>query len=194
MKHLALAAVAALTPALAAAAPSFLPARDVQVTYTLSSPAQAAGAYQLSYNAAQQLARVDSPNGYYVLANLPAAQAEIVVPAMRAIVQAPDFSALTAEIYQADNAKFTPIGTGHYAGLECRKYLVMDQHGTARACITPDGVVLHFVGQNAQGGTDVTATAVSYGPQAAGSFAPPAGFTPLNLPPGALQMLLQPQD
>ncbi|MDE1896149.1 MAG: hypothetical protein KGH91_03635 [Rhodospirillales bacterium] len=193
MKILALAAIAALTPVLAKAAPSFLPTRDVTVNYTLASPAQAAGAYQLSYNATQQLARVDGPNGYYVLANLPGAQAEIVVPAMHAIVQAPDFSALTAEIYQADNAKFTPIGSGHYAGLECRKYLVTDQHGTARACITQDGVVLHFTGQNAQGNTDVTATSVAYGPQPPENFAPPAGFTPLNLPPGALQMLLQPQ-
>ncbi|MBU6447993.1 MAG: hypothetical protein KGQ26_00055 [Rhodospirillales bacterium] len=193
MKHLALAALAALTPALAKAAPSFLPTRDVTVNYTLSSPAQAAGAYQLSYNAAQQLARVDGPNGYYILANLPAAQAQIVLPALHAIVQAPDFSALTAEIYQADNAKFTPIGTGQYAGLECRKYLVTDQHGTAHACITPDGVVLHFTGQNAQGGTDVTATSVTFAPQAPGLFAAPPGYAPLNLPPGALQALLQPQ-
>ena len=133
MKHLLVAAIAALTPALAASAPSLLPTRDVTVNYTLSGTGQPTATYQLSYNAANQLARVNSPAGYYVLANLPAAQAQIVLPALHAIVQAPDFSALTAEIYQADNDRFSPLGTGSYAGLECRKYLVTDPHGTAHA-------------------------------------------------------------
>lgn len=194
MKHLLLAALAAFSPAMATAAtPAFLPTRDVSVDYTLTTPGQAAASYELNYNAAEQLARVDSPSGFYVLANLPAAQAEIVVPALHAIALAPDFSTLTAEIYHADNARFSLRGTGHYAGLECRKYLVTDQHGTAKACITRDGVILHFVGQNNQGGADVTATSVVYGPQYPENFVPPAGYAPLNLPPGALQMLLQPK-
>lgn len=191
MKRLLITALAALTPGLAAAAPAFLPTRDVAVQYTLASPGQASQGYQLSYNAAAQLARVDSPSGFYVLANLPAGQAQMVVPALHAIVQAPDFSALTAEIYEAENANFSPLGTGHYAGLACRNYLVTDKNGTATACLTPDGVILHFVGHDAKGGADLTATSVSYAPQPADQFAPPAGFAPLNLPPGALTALLQ---
>lgn len=192
MQRILLTALAALTPALAQAAPAFLPTRDVAVQYTLTTPGQAPQSYQLSYNAAAQLARVDSQNGFYVLANLPAGQAQMVLPALHAIVQAPDFSTLTAEIYQAESANFSPLGTGHYAGLDCRKYLVTDKNGTATACLTPDGVILHFVGQNGHGNADVTATAVSYAPQPQSQFTPPAGFMPLNLPPGALSALLQP--
>ncbi len=191
MKRFLLTALAAFTPSLAMASPAFLPTRDVAVQYTLATPGQAPQSYQLSYNAAAQLARVDSPNGYYVLANLPAGQAQMVVPALHAIVQAPDFSHLTSEIYQAENAQFSPLGTGHYAGLDCRKYLVTDQNGSATACITPDGVILHFIGHDAHGGADITANAVSYAPQPTGQFVPPAGFAPLNLPPGALSALLQ---
>jgi hypothetical protein len=192
MKHLLIAALAVFTPALAIAKPAFLPMRDVAVQYTLATAGQAPQSYQLNYNAAGQLARVESPSGYYVLANLPAGQAQVVVPALHAIVQAPDFSNLTTEIYQADNANFSPLGTGHYAGLDCQKYLVTDKNGTATACITHDGVILHFVGHNGHGDADVTAISVSYAPQPADEFAPPAGFAPLNLPPGALAALLQP--
>lgn len=192
MKHFVLTALAALTPSLASAAPAFLPTRDVTVQYTLSNTGQAPQSYLLNYSAASQLARIDSPNGFYVLANLPAGQAQMVVPALHAIVQAPDFSNLTAEIYQAENANFSPLGTGHYAGLDCRKYRVTDKNGTAIACLTRDGVILHFTGHDAQGGAELTATSVSYAPQAPSQFTPPAGFVPLNLPPGALSALLQP--
>lgn len=191
MKYLLLAACAALLPGLAAATPAFLPTRDVQVDYTLSGTGQAPQNYQLSYNAQHQLARVDSPNGFFVLADLPRGEATLVVPALHAIVSAPDFSALTAEISQADGANFSPLGQGHYAGLACRNYLVTGQHGSATACLTRDGVVLHFVGHDAHGGADVTATSVNFGPQPADGFVPPPGFAPLNLPPGAVAALLQ---
>jgi hypothetical protein len=193
MKYLLIAALAAFTPALAAATPAYLPSRDVVVQYTLSGTDQAPASYQLSYDATDQLARVDSPSGFYVLANLAANQAEIVVPALHAIVQAPDFSALTSEIYHADDARFSPLGPGFYAGLPCQRYLVTDPHGTARACITRDGVILHLTGQNGHGNAVVTATSVSFAPQPSYEFAPPQNFAPLNLPPGALQALLQPQ-
>lgn len=191
--HLTLAALAALLPAAALANPVFLPSRDVAVTYSLTAPGRAPSTYQMAYDAADQLARVESQSGYYVLANLPQGQAQVVVPALRAVVQAPDFSALTGEIYNADGAQFTPVGTGHYAGLDCEKYLVLDKHATGTACITPSGVVLHFSGHDANGSADLTALSVSYAPQPAENFVPPAGFSPVDLPPGALLALLKGQ-
>lgn len=192
MNRLTLTTLALLAPALANAAPVFLPTRDVAVQYTLARPGQGARNFQLLYNAATQSARVNSAYGYYVLANLHEGQAQLVLPAMHAIVQAPDFSALTTEINQADNARFTPLGTGHYAGLTCQRYKIVDTHGTGQACLTPDGVVLHFTGQDAHGSADLTATSVTYTPQSVSEFAPPAGFAPINLPPGAVAALLQP--
>ncbi len=150
MRFLLLTALAAL-PGVASATPVFLPTRDVAVTYALTATSRSPANYQLRYDAADQLARVDAAAGYYVLGNLPAGQAELIIPAMHALVQAPDFSALTAQIYNADGAQFTPLGPGHYAGLDCEKYLVLDKNGTGTVCLTPSGVVLHFAGHNAQG-------------------------------------------
>ncbi len=188
------AAPALLAAAPALAMPAFLPTRDVAITYELDAPGRAAQDYLLNYDAAQELARIESPaQGIYILANLPSGQAQVVVPALHAIVQAPDFSALTQEISTAGGAQFTPLGQGHYAGMACRKYLVLNAHGSGTACITPDGVVLHFAGQDANGSAEVTALSVAYTPQPAQEFALPNGFSDVTLPPGALQALLQPQ-
>jgi len=176
-------------PVAVQAAPVFLPTRDVAVDYELIAPNRAPASYQLRYDAADQMARIDAP-GYYVLGNLPAGQAELVIPNLHALVQAPDFSGLTSQIYHADGASFTPLGPGHYAGLDCEKYLVLDKNGTGTVCLTPSGVVLHFAGRNARGAAEVTALAVSYAPQPAELFTPPPGLTPLNLPPGAVAALL----
>ena len=188
MKFLLSTALAAM-PVAAQAAPVFLPTRDVAVTYELIAPNRAPANYQLRYDAAAQMARIDAP-GYFVLGNLPSGQAELILPAMHALVQAPDFSALTSQIYNADGASFTPLGPGHYAGLDCEKYLVLDKNGTGTVCLTPSGVVLHFAGHDAHGAAEVTALSVTYAPQPAELFAPPPGLTPLNLPPGAVAALL----
>jgi hypothetical protein len=189
MKYV-LALVLTAVPVAGMAAPVFLPTRDVAVTYEVVAPGRSPANYQLSYNAAARLARVDAPAGYYVLGNLPAGQAEVILPALNAIVQAPDFSNLTAQIDNADGAQFTPLGPGHYAGLDCTKYLVLDKNGTGTVCLTPSGVVLHFSGHNARGSAEATALSVSYAAQPANLFTPPPGLMPLNLPPGALAALL----
>jgi hypothetical protein len=184
--------LAAAGPALAA--PAFLPQRDVAVTYAVGAPGQQAQNYVMDFDAADRLARIESPaQGIYVLANLSAGRAEVVVPALHAVVDAPDFSALTGMIGSADGARFTPLGHGFYAGLGCEKFLVINTQGSGTACITHDGVVLHFSGKDAHGSADVTALNVVFAPQPAGAFAPPDGFTPVTLPPGALQALLQGQ-
>jgi hypothetical protein len=191
MRILALAMVLGLAAGAAQAAPVFLPTRDVAVTYDVAQPGRADTNYQLEYDAAGELARVAAPQGFFVLANLPAGQAQVVLPALHAIVQAPDFSALTGMIFNADGAQFTALGHGEYAGLGCTKYLVLNQQGSGTACITPDGVVLHFAGKDANGSAEVTALAVAFGPQPAADFAAPDGFSAINLPPGALAALLQ---
>lgn len=193
MKRLALTALASLAPCFAMAAPAVLPTRDVSVSYSLTPAGQATQTLQLSYNAAQELARVSSDYGYYVLANLSAGQAQLVIPALHAVVQAPDFSALTTELFNAANkAHFTPLGSGHYAGLDCKMYEITDQSGSARVCLTTDGVVLHFKGHDPHGDADVTALSVSYASQPASNFELPDGLTPLTLPPDALKALLDP--
>ncbi len=183
-----------IAPAQAADHPVFLPTQDVAVTYTLNAPGRAPASYQLEYDAADQRARVDDPaQGMFFLVDLAAGTAQVVIPAMHSVVAAPDFSNLTGQIADADGARFTPLGHGMYAGLSCDKYLVMNGQGTGTACITPEGVVLHFAGHDAHGSAEVTATAVAFGPQPPQDFSAPPGFIDVTLPPGALAQLLRQQ-
>ena len=195
MKILSFVVPALLMASPAMATPAFLPTSDVAITYELNAPGRAAQDYQLNYDAADKLARVEDPaQGIYILANLPAGQAQVVVPALHAIVQAPDFYSMTQLIATADCARFTPLGPGRYAGLGCEKYLVLNGQGSGTACITQSGVVLHFAGRDAHGSAEVTALSVAYGPQPAQDFSTPDGFSAVTLPPGALAALLQQQQ
>lgn len=194
MKRLAMTAIASLAPVMASAAPAILPTHDVEVQYSLTAPGQPPQALELFYHAASESARINSNNGYYVLANLPAGQAQIVVPALHAVVLAPDFSALTATLFLAESAKFTRLQQGHYAGLTCQTYRVVDKNGTATACITADGVTLHFAGEDSHGAASLTATRVTYEAQPASQFQAPTGFSQLTLPPSAIKALLAPSN
>jgi len=180
-----------ILPAQADTRPAFLPSRDVAIAYQVSAPGRADASYQLSYDAADERARIDNPaQGDYFLVDLLAGAAQLVVPPLHAIVEAPDLSGLTQQVMDADNARFTPLGAGHYAGLACEKYLVLNHQGSGTACITPDGVILHFSGSDTHGSATVTATSVTFGPQPANAFVQPAGYSQITLPPGALAQLM----
>jgi hypothetical protein len=179
--------------AVAAPVPRFLPDRDVAVTYQLNLPGHDPQIYRLRYNEADELARIDSPaQGIFVLANLPSGQAQLVVPALHAVVHTPDFSDITRQIEGADGAHFTPLGHGHYAGLRCERYQITSPDGAAKACITQSGVVLQFDGHNRNGAAEVTAVSVTFAPQPGEAFSPPANFASIRLSPGLLTALLQP--
>jgi hypothetical protein len=179
------------SPAQAAAHPNFLPAHDILATYELAVPGRPDAPYQLQYDAADQRARIIDPlRGLAFLVDLPAGHAELVIPALHAVVEAPDISNLARQVEDADGARFTPLGPGHYAGLACDKYLVLSQQGSATACITPDGVILHFAGRDPHGAATLTATSVAYTSQPRADFAQPYGYSEITLPPGALAQLL----
>jgi hypothetical protein len=180
--------------AAASPVPRFLPDRDVAVTYQLTLPGRDPQTYLLSYDAADQLARIDSPAQHmFVLANLPSGQAQLVVPALHAVVDTPDFSGITRQIENAGGAQFTPLGHGHYAGLRCERYRIASHDGAAQACITPNGVVLQFDGHDRNGAAQVTALSVTFTPQPGEEFLAPANFANIHLSPGMLTALLQPR-
>ena len=88
-----------LAPAVADTTPLILPDRDVAVSYQVSSPGRPDMSYQLEYDAAGQRARINNPaQGTYFLVNLPAGTAQMVVPQLNSVVNAPDVSGLTAQI------------------------------------------------------------------------------------------------
>jgi len=181
-----------LAAAPANAAPRFLPVQDVRVSYELDAPGRPAADYRLEFDAPDRLARVENADAsLVVLADLNAGQAQLYLPALRAVVEAPDFSSFTGMIANADGARFTPLGHGVYAGLGCEKYLVLNAQGSGEACITGDGVVLHFAGQDAHGSAEVTALSVAFGPIDPAQFTLPPQTSQITLPPGALAALLQ---
>ena len=193
-KFLALLGCCAAGSAAAAPVPRFLPNHDVAVTYQLTIPGHDPQTYLLHYDAADELARIDSPaQNIFILANLPSGQAQVVVPALHAVVDTPDFSGITRQIANAGGAHFTLLGHGHYAGFGCERYRITNHEGEAQACITPDGVVLQFDGHDRNGAAEVTATSVTFAPQPGDEFLPPAGFANIRLSPGLLTALLQSQ-
>ena len=89
------------------------------------------------------------------------------VPQLNSVVNTPDLSGLTQQITGAGhNARFTLLGQEKYAGIVCQNWLILSSQGSATACLTPDGVALHFDGKNGHGSGSVTAMAVSFGPAA----------------------------
>jgi hypothetical protein len=180
-----------IAPAQAADHPDFLPRHDLAATYLLAAPGRADATYQLQYDAAGERARITDPlRGLTFLVDLPTGRAELVVPALHAIVEAPDISGLAAQIRDAGGARFLPLGPGRYAGLGCDIYEVLAAQGSGNACLTPDGVVLHFSGRDAHGTASVTAVSVRYEHQADADFAVPDGYSRLVLPPGGIAQLL----
>jgi hypothetical protein len=184
--------ISGLAPAAADTTPMILPDRDVAVAYQVSSPGRADQSYQFEYDAAGQRGRINNPaQGTYFLVDLPARTAQMIVPQLNSVVNAPDLANLTRQITDSGHdARFTLLGTAHYAGMSCQNWLVLSSQGSATACLTEDGVALHFAGKNAQGSGEVTATSVSFGTQPSGDFSPPNGFNAITLPPGVLQQLM----
>lgn len=117
--------------------PLILPNRDVAVAYNVTAPGHPDQSYQVEYDAADQRARINNPaQGTYFLIDLQSGAAEMVVPQLNSVVNAPDLAGLTKQITNAgQNAKFTPLGEKQYAGLTCQNWLVVSTQGTATACL-----------------------------------------------------------
>lgn len=181
-----------ISSAQADAAPLILPDRDVAVAYEFAAPGRPGQSYQFEYDAAAQRARINNPaQGTYLLIDLPTGTAKMVVPQLNSVVNAPDLSGLTQQITDAGHhARFTSLGSKHYAGLACQNWLIISAQGTATDCLTAEGVTLNFSGKNAHGSGGVTATAVDFGPLPVTDFATPQGYNAITLPPGVLQQLI----
>jgi len=180
-----------LSPAQAQTHPVFLPEQDIAASYTLAIPGRPAAPYTLQYDAADERARITDPvRGLTFLVDLITGHAELIVPALRAVVEAPDVSSLAGQVSSADGARFLPLGPARYAGLPCDKYEVLAPSWSANTCLTPQGVVLHFAGHNSHGAATVTATSLIMTPQPTRDFDAPADYSRIQLPPGALAQIL----
>lgn len=185
---LGVAAIVAVMPVFARAAPATLPTRDVAVTYRLqgaareSVPGGLPETVRLSWDAGGRRLRVE-PEGrqQVLLVDLNAPRAELIDKGMHGVLTLPmrtrDVEPLTLQ-----DATLTPRGRAVVAGLSCTEYDVVAKRGRGVVCLTADGVALRASGtvDGKQGA--FTALSVTPGPLPAGSFDVPLGYMHLAFP------------
>jgi hypothetical protein len=173
-----LAALALSGPAAAQERPRLEPARDVAVTYRLVGQ-DAQGQVGMAWHAGSREARLDNPDGSFLVANLSAGTGFLASDRERAmmVLPAPPTDAGIPGLLPP-GARFTREGPGKVAGLDCTNWRVeISDGGRGQACITADGVVLRSVGAGpGQPEQGLEATGVTYAPQSPARFARPAGY------------------
>jgi hypothetical protein len=80
------------------------------------------------------------------------------------------------------SATFTRIGSDTVAGIGCTVYDTKRQDHSGQVCLSHDGLMLRVKSDNAAQGGTLEATQVTYGPQSASLFAPPADFQKMDMP------------
>jgi hypothetical protein len=166
--YAALAAMLALMPSLARAAP-LVPSRDADVTYAVNGPG-ANATQRLRWSASLKRMRIDPPGaGLYMIVDYLAHRAVVVQPEAQAFTEMPaPAAALTG------NTARQAQGSDTVAGLPCTEFATTDTEGRNTVlCVTQDGVTLRI---RVEGRTLMTAQTVSYQPQDETLFSPPPAY------------------
>ncbi len=177
MKPLVLACIFLATPAFATM-PRLVPTRDVTVTYSVHPRDHAPLDVRVSIAAGGARLRItaeDLPTAFLV--DRRAHVATILLPMLKLFT--------TVEIGEYDpedtilrNAHFDRHGTQSIAGHLCTDWTAVSPAGTARACITEDGVILRGHAANHHGEIGaVVASTVEYGALSPQIFQTPPGFS-----------------
>jgi hypothetical protein len=169
-------------------APSFLPARDVSVTYRLiggrgSTPREA----HMFYSASGQKMRLDqaSQNGYAVIDRV-ARTVLVVITARQQYATLPFDDNMASGFILNDRMHFARTGAEMVAGLHCTAWSVQSPRAAGSVCVTDDGVLLRGTGTSSAGiVSGLEAVSVTYAPQPASLFAAPAGYTQAPAEPPA---------
>ncbi len=186
----ALAAMLACTAAGTAMAqprPTYLPTRDVTVTYSYSGTGRTAHApntMRIAIAAGGTRARIE-PEGLpgYMIMDRAHNHLTMVMAAQRMYLDMPGAMDRANEYLLDDRMRFTRDGSDTVAGYRCTIWHMTSDHGSGTGCITDDGVILSGESTSKDGSTaHVVATAVAYGPLDDGLFAPPVGFQRLEIP------------
>ena len=180
----ALAALLALpTPATAQQRPSFPPTRDVAVTYRISIAAPGVPhAFEMRFSARTERARLDADLPAYVLVDLKAHRASIVMDRLGVMVDTPPEAGLEQALVLEDGKRFIRRGSDVVAGLRCTIWEVVADAASGTACVTADGVVLRASGHDRQGRAgSLEATRVTYGRQPEALFVPPPNVQRIEL-------------
>ena len=170
--------------------PTILPTRDVAITYRASGPVQGQQQQQdlqVAFTAGGRLMRVESIGGpegagAYVIVDHTAQRMTMVMTGDRRFIEMPVNSAFSRGFLLSDTMKFVRRGGESVAGVKCTVWDIASPEAVGTACLTEDGVMLRGSGLDGKGA--IVATGVTYGPQSAAMFKPPAGFSKIEMPAG----------
>jgi hypothetical protein len=174
------------TSAIAADHPPYAPTHDVAVAYRvqLSAGPQGEQSVRMAYTAASGRARIEAPdNPGYVLIDRAEGRLVMVVDQMRTFMEMPFDARMGAGLLLNDKMAFSRQGMEKVAGLLCTSWDVTSGTTHARVCITADGVILRAEGSDPKRGEGrLEAVSVTYAPQPANLFVPPAGYHKVEMP------------
>ena len=166
--------------------PTILPTRDVAITYRASGPVQGQQQQDLkvAFTSAGRLMRVEGVGGQmsgaYVIVDHTAQRMTMVMTGDRRFVEMPVNTAFSRGFLLSDTMKFVRRGGESVAGVKCTVWDITSPEAIGTACLTEDGVMLRGSGLDGKGA--IVATGVTYGPQSAAQFKPPADFSKIEMP------------
>lgn len=190
------AALATGRPAAAQDRPTILPTRDVAVSYRATGPVQGQQQQQdlrVAFTNKGRLMRVEGIQGMagggrnagsYVIVDHNTQLMTMVMAQDRRFMELPVNNAFSRGFLVSESMRFVRRGTEAVAGLKCTVWDITSADGNGNACITEDGVMLRGNGIDGKGA--IVANSVTYGPQSAALFKPPADFQKLEMPAGLL--------
>lgn len=180
--------------ALAQDRPTILPTRDVVVSYRASGPVQGRQQQQdlrVAFTEKGRLMRVEGIQGAagggraagsFVIVDHRTQRMTMVLAQDRRFIEMPVNNAFSRGFLLTEGMRFIRRGTEAVAGLKCTVWDITSSDGNGNACLTEDGVMLRGNGLDGKGA--IIANSVTYGPQPAALFKPPADYQKLEMPPG----------
>ncbi len=163
--------------------PAVLPTHDVTIDYRIDSTAALpVREIRVAAQAGAARIRLEQSNNLVLLVDRARRRAVMLLPAQRAALTLPWPRQVQQGFDLLAHARFTRRGEGIQAGLACTVYDVTAESTRLTACLTGDGVALRVDGTMRGETYHLAATAVSYAPLDAASFATPSGLTELRLP------------
>jgi len=172
-------------PARADEHPVYMPTKDVAVVYALTRAAPGAPTEaHMYYSAASSRMRLDAPGQRgYVIIDRAKNQMMLVMSDQHLFMETPLNADMASGFLLNDQMKFKRLGTDKVAGQSCTQWEVQSARANGTVCVTDDGVLLAGRGQDKQGGVGaLQATTVSYKPQPASLFSPPADYHRVPMP------------
>lgn len=173
-------------PVLAAESPVLHPTRDVAVVYRVDG-AQAGGPTQshvirMYWGAGGNELRVEfDAQPIVALVDFKRQRMAMILAAKQVVVETRLDPRLVPGFALPADATVDRGQTDTVAGLGCTVWNLSGKEGAGSACVTSDGVVLRAQGSAREGSGRLEAASVTYAPQPAALFAPPAGFARMDL-------------